>query len=102
MKITEDMVVNSEWVDLDTELDLSDLQNGECEHSMDEREEILDRFTFHPPKEGQEELYEAIRHISRDMAMCIRDLCPEGREKALALTKLEEASFWANAAIARS
>jgi hypothetical protein len=29
------------------------------------------------------------------------DLLPPGREKALVLTNLEQAMFWANAAIAR-
>ena len=86
-----DVPLHSEWMDLDTPVKVEP-----------ERDEILDRFTFHPPKEGQEELYEAIRHIARDMAMCVRDLCPEGRERSLALTKLEESVFFANAAIARS
>ena len=64
--------------------------------------EIGNRFTYHAPKGNQPELYEAIRHIARDFATCINDLCPEGREKSLAVTRLEEAVMWANASIARS
>lgn len=64
-------------------------------------EEIVDRFTYHAPKGNQQELYECIRHVARDFAQCINDLCPEGREKSLAVTKLEEAVMWANASIAR-
>jgi hypothetical protein len=34
--------------------------------------------------------------------MLINDLCPESREKSLAITNLEQAVMWANAAIARN
>ena len=64
--------------------------------------EITSRFTYHAPKDGQPERYEAIRHIARDFAMRINDLCPESREKSLAVTKLEESVMWANASIARN
>ena len=35
------------------------------------------------------------------MAERLETLCPDSRELALAITKLEEVVFWANAAIAR-
>ena len=66
---------------------------------MDKELEI--RFTYHPPKEGQPEKYEALRAKALEMARMIRDNCPESRELALALTNLEQAVFWANAGIAR-
>lgn len=60
------------------------------------------RFTYHPPKADQPPRYEAIRKTAKDFAELINDLCPESREKSLALTKLDEAVMWANAAIARN
>ncbi|MGH3375967.1 MAG: DUF7681 family protein [Actinoallomurus sp.] len=35
------------------------------------------------------------------MADALNEVLPEGREKSLAITNLEQAMFWANAAVAR-
>jgi len=59
-------------------------------------------FTYHPPKEGQPEKYVAIRTAAHEFAELIQSLCPDSRERSLALTKTEEAVMWANASIARS
>jgi hypothetical protein len=60
------------------------------------------RFTYHPPKEGQPRKYELLRAHAKALAYTIKDNTPASREQSLALTKLEEAVFWANAAIARN
>jgi hypothetical protein len=65
------------------------------------KEEIDCNFTYHAPKPGQPEIYQNIRSIAKELALYINDVVPEGREKAIAITKLEEATFWANAGIAR-
>lgn len=65
------------------------------------KEELLRRFDHHPPDEDQERRHKAIRREMRMVAEMVDNLCPEGREKSLAWTHLEEAMFWANAAIAR-
>jgi hypothetical protein len=65
-------------------------------------EEIATRFSYHAPKEGQPEIYESLRFGGRELAHKINELCPDSREKALALTHLEQALFWANAAVARN
>jgi len=70
--------------------------------AVEEVADIENRFTYHPPKEGQAERYQDLRDQCKDLALNILGCCPPGRERALALTKLEEASFWANAAIARN
>jgi hypothetical protein len=59
-------------------------------------------FTHHPPKEGQAERYEEIREAGKDFARYVTSECPTSREKSLAITKIEEAVMWANAAIARN
>lgn len=64
-------------------------------------DEIDIKFSYHPPKEGQPELYKEIRSRAKECAIFITQSCPPSRETSLALTKLEEAVFWANAAIAR-
>ena len=42
-----------------------------------------------------------MRESCDQLAAALDDLLPDGREKAVALTKVEEAMFWANAAVAR-
>ena len=62
---------------------------------------IDNNFKYHAPKEGQPGIYGLIRAKGKDMAECINYYCPNSREKSLAITKIEEAVMWANAAIAR-
>jgi hypothetical protein len=62
---------------------------------------IENNFIYHAPKEGQPEKYGRLRQKAKDMAYLIDELCPNSREKSLAMTKLEEATMWANASIAR-
>lgn len=64
--------------------------------------DLTKRFTHHPPKDGQAEVYQGLRAEARKLAERINLDVPEGREKSLAITKLEEVVFWANAGIARS
>jgi len=60
------------------------------------------RFTYHAPKATQPERYVALREAGKQLATLIAQCCPESREQSLAITKLEEAIFWANAGIARN
>jgi hypothetical protein len=62
--------------------------------------DLRNRFTYHPPKEGQADRYQEIRTQIGVTAEFIALRCPQSRELSLALTHLQEASMWANAAIA--
>jgi hypothetical protein len=64
-------------------------------------EELRTRFTYHAPHGDQPERYQQLRDMGLSIAELIVDLTPDHREQAIALTKLEEVIFWANAAIAR-
>jgi len=66
-----------------------------------QKEDLRTRFTYHPPKGDQRVRYENLRKRVALLARRILEETPVCREQALALTKLEEASFWMNAAIAR-
>ena len=59
------------------------------------------RFTYHPPQPDQVPRYNELREQGKALALLIVRLTPENREQACAITKLEEAIMWANAAIAR-
>lgn len=65
-------------------------------------ERIANDFTYHPPKEDQIPRYNTLREIARAFAAEILENCPPSRERSLAITKLEEATMWANASIARN
>ncbi len=64
--------------------------------------DLENRFTYHAPTEGQPAIFQDVRHQAYLLACLIDGYCPDGREKSLAITKLEEVVFWTNAAIARS
>jgi len=66
-------------------------------------DDIRERFMHHPPStERIVAAHEMIRAEFLDIALKAQEFLPECREKALVLTKLEEAMFWANAAVART
>lgn len=64
-------------------------------------DELATRFTYHSPKPTQPERYNTLRGMAKVLAEEIVSSTPESREQSLAITKLEEAVMWANAAIAR-
>jgi len=64
-------------------------------------EELKIRFTYHPPSPEQTERYQKLRDAAYAFALLIYRNTPQCREQSTALTKLEEAVFSANAAIAR-
>lgn len=69
---------------------------------FDKRAQVVHNFTYHAPKAGQPERYEALREKAKELAFLILDLTPSSREQSLALTELEYVVMMANAAIARN
>lgn len=65
-------------------------------------QDLKKRFTYHAPKENQPQKYENIRKNALGFAELIDAMCPDSREKSLAITALEEVVMWANASIARN
>ena len=66
-------------------------------------DDIHNRFSYHPPLSEERKLaHERVRDGAERLAMSWAGNLPSGREASLAITKLEEAMFWANAALARA
>lgn len=63
-------------------------------------DQIKNIFSYHRPFGNQSERYEDFRATAREFALLLNRDCPESREKSLALTNLQQAVMWANAAIA--
>ena len=70
---------------------------GEKDRAM-----LDNNFVYHAPKPGQPAKYELLRNTGKSLAETILRLCPPSRERSVALTEIETAIFWANAAIARN
>lgn len=66
-------------------------------------DELARRFNFHPADTtDKQERHEHVRRVCLETAEEILEVTgAPSREQSTALTKLEEAMFWANAAIAR-
>ena len=58
--------------------------------------EVVDRFKVHPMDEDRKMHSDKIREEIMNIADVIDIYCPDGREKSLALTKLEECLMWVN------
>jgi hypothetical protein len=70
------------------------------------KEDIIKRinndFIYHSPHSDQLARYAALREAGRLLAIKIVESTPVSREQSLALTNLEQAIMFANAAIARN
>lgn len=65
-------------------------------------EDIEHRFAFHPAlTEEKRDAHTSVRQQCRRLADGLNAALPEGRDKSTAIAKVEEAMFWANAALAR-
>lgn len=66
-------------------------------------DDIHDRFSYHKPmSEERRNAHADVRDLCERAAMKLGRMLPEGREASLAITKLEEVMFWANASLARA
>lgn len=67
-----------------------------------DQDELNNRFAHHAPSIDKQGRHSAVRDSCKKLAEALNDLLPEGRDKSLAFTKLEEVMFHSNASIARN
>lgn len=67
------------------------------------RDRVIHNHTYHsPPSEAEALKHQIVRDVTAKCALDLISLCPVSRELSIALTKMEEAMTWANAALARN
>lgn len=67
------------------------------------REDLERRFAFHPADTPvKRDAHELVRTRHLQLANELDATIPDGREKSLAITALEQSMMWSNAAIARA
>lgn len=65
--------------------------------------DLDNRFAYHAPRDEEtKDAHARVRGMCGNLAFELNKLVPEGREKALAVTHLEEVMMWSNAGIARA
>lgn len=63
--------------------------------------ELDHSLTNHPPvDEGVVNQFELVRKVAKEMGETILNMCPDSRERSIAITKLEETVMWAIKSIA--
>ena len=65
-------------------------------------EDIHKRMSYQKPTEEAAKRHDVLNNRLETIALMIEGEIPEGREKSLAHTHLEEVRFWGNAVIARN
>lgn len=66
-------------------------------------EDIEHRFNYHPPATDVAKYkHNQVREACKALALNLNALLPDGREKSLVMTHLEDVMYCANAAIARN
>lgn len=68
---------------------------------MDEAE-IRARINPSEPDEEKSGRHKQVYEVCTSLGLALNDLVPDGREKSLMVTHLEEVTVWANKGIARS
>jgi len=81
---------------------VKELRAGFETFATDVQAELKDRFRYHAPSEAGRSTHEVLTMVITIAAAIVNEVVPNGREKSLALTKLEEAKFWASAGVARN
>lgn len=74
------------------------MNDDEYKKSMSD---LAHRFRYHRPNEIKGAHHAVVRQKCFELAAELNSMLPQGREKSLVFTKLEEVMFWSNAAIAR-
>jgi hypothetical protein len=70
------------------------------ENTMDQ-ETIDNNFTYHKPMPTDLIKFERLRNMAKEYSELVNELCPDSREKSIAITKIEESNMWSNASIVR-
>lgn len=84
-----------------------DAEAEQAEHALGSAyrfdvDEIHHRFAFHPASNAEKRNeHTSAREACKQAALHLAELCPAGYELSEAIKRLEEAMFWANAALAR-
>lgn len=66
-----------------------------------DKDDLETRIRYHRPNEYGISHIAAMRGFALQWVKAVHDLVPDGREQAIAYTKIEEALMWAIAGIAR-
>ena len=67
-----------------------------------DQSDIDNRFAFHAATNDEKRnAHASVREQCRVLATALNESLPDGREKSLAITHLEQVMFWGNAALAR-
>lgn len=65
-------------------------------------EEIENRVNYHAPSPEGVQRHKALSEAAAYFMATVEVHCPEGREKSLAFTNIEQAKMWASAGVARN